>query len=584
MFDVFTPRPWTRAWLLVLALSSAPAVADDWFVDRSETTGLVFKHFNGMSGELYFPEMMGAGVAVFDYDGDGDLDVYLVQGRMLGPGKTLSDATFPPAHPTPLTDRLYRNELRDGELRFTDVTLEAGLNATGYGMGVTTGDMDNDGDVDLYVTNLGHNQLLINNGNGTFRDNTAAAGVDDDRWSVSAAFLDFDRDGWLDLYVGNYVAFSFDNHTPCLSNASAPEYCGPKSLPPEGDRLFRNLGNGRFEDVTSSAGLDTAFGAALGVSTADFNGDGWTDIYVANDGVPNQLWINQQDGSFEDDAFLAGVAVNMYGASEASMGVDAADFDGDGDEDLFMTHLVRETNTLYLNDGRGWFEDRTVTRGLGGPSFAVTGFGTGWFDYDSDGWLDLLSVNGAVNLIVEQLRTGNPHPLHETNQLFRNLQGGAFEDVSEQAGAVFGLSEVSRGAAFGDLDNDGDADVVISNNAGPARLLINTTESGDEGKHNWLGLRLVDPRYRRDAYGASAAVTVGDNSVLWRRVRSAGSYASASDPRILAGLGDETGPVTVRVVWPDGLEESWKNLESRRYHTLERGQGQDVAVDPGTRR
>jgi len=576
-----TPPPLSGAsgfwpWLLALVVVAAPAAADDWFVDASETTGLAFKHFNGMSGELYFPEMMGAGVAVFDYDGDGDLDVYLVQGHMLGPTKSLTDATFEPAHRLPLTDRLYRNELQDGELRFTDVTVEAGLKAAGYGMGVAAGEVDNDGDVDLYITNLADNQLLINNGDGTFSDNTSAAGVTDDRWSVSAAFLDFDRDGWLDLYVGNYVAFSFDNHAACLSNASAPEYCGPKSSPPETDRLFHNLGNGRFEDVTETAMIHTAFGGALGVSTADFNGDGWVDIYVANDGVPNQLWINQRDGSFRNDAFMAGVAVNMYGASEASMGVDAADFDGDGDEDLFMTHLVRETNTLYLNDGQGWFEDRTVTKGLGGPSFSFTGFGTGWFDYDNDGWLDLLSVNGAVNLIVEQQRKGDPHPLHQTNQLFRSRRGESFEDVTAQAGTAFELSEVSRGAAFGDLDNDGDTDVVISNNAGRARLLINNIARNGPGKHHWLGLRLVDPRYRRDAVGARVVVVRENAPPLWRRVRTDGSYASASDPRVLFGLGDQGGPITVRVIWPDGNEEAWTSLEPGRYHTLERGQGMDT--------
>jgi len=456
-------------------------------------------------------------------------------------------------------------------LRFSDVTDEAGLKATGYGMGVAAGDLDNDGDVDLYLTNLGSNQLLINNGDGTFSDNTAAAGVDDGRWSVSASFLDYDRDGWLDLYVGNYVVFSIDDYTPCLSHAGAPEYCGPKSSPAEPDRLFRNTGpsdgKARFEDVTEKAGLNKAFGAALGASTADFNGDGWTDIYVANDGAPNQLWINQQDGTFRDDAFLAGVAVNMYGASEASMGVDAADFDGDGDEDLFMTHLVRETNTLYLNDGKGWFEDRTVSKGLGGPSIVFTGFGTGWFDYDNDGWLDLMSVNGSVKLIIEQLRTGDPHPLHESNQLFRNLQGEGFEDVSAQAGAVFELSEVSRGAAFGDLDNDGDEDVVISNNAGRARVLVNTVGQNS----TWLGLRLVDPRYRREAYGARATVMREGQPALWRRVHSDGSYASTNDSRVLFGLAGREGPVGIRVIWPDGRLEVFHDLEPRRYHTLERG-------------
>lgn len=558
--------------LLTLLAGGLVAVATsahstDWFVENSASTGLHFTHFNGMSGELYFPEMMGAGAAVLDYDGDGDLDVYLVQGHMLGPSRTYQDATFPPVHPLPLTDRLYRNDLKDGVLRFTDVTEAMGLEAHGYGMGVTAGDVDNDGDMDLYLSNLGDNHFLINDGEGRFSDATERAGVNDPRWSVSSAFLDFDRDGWLDLYVSNYVEFSFEHSKPCVSNASAPEYCGPKSAPPETDRLFRNLGDGRFEDVTGKAGIDAAFGGALGVVSADFNGDAWPDIYVANDGVPNQLWINQQNGTFVDDALIAGVAVNMYGASEASMGVDAADFDGDGDEDLFMTHLVRETNTLYLNDGQGWFEDRTVTQGLGNASFAFTGFGTAWFDYDNDGWLDLLSVNGAVNLIIEQVRVGDPYPLHQTNLLFRNLDGERFENVTARAGAVFELSEVSRGAAFGDLDNDGDTDVVISNNAGPARLLINT-----QGEHKaWLGLRLLERG--RDAFGARAQVRLGDDRALWRRVSSDGSYASASDPRLLFGLGGWDRPVDVTVVWPDGKRERWPGLETKRYHALRRGEG-----------
>ena len=531
---------------------------------------LPFTHFNGMSGELYFPEMMGAGAALFDYDNDGDLDVYLVQGNMLGVGKTAAQALIPPPGPLPLSDRLFRNDSGKQGLKFTDVTEQAGIRATGYGMGVAVGDIDNDGWVDLYVTNFGANQLWRNRGGGGFEDVTAHAGVDDARWSVSAAFLDFDRDGWLDLFVGNYVAFNFERHKPCRSTTSARDYCSPLAYRPEPDRLLRNLGNGRFEDVSSKAGLSKTFGAALGVVTADFNNDGWVDMYVANDGSANQLWINQGDGRFQDNALLAGVAVNMQGAPEASMGVDAGDFDGDGDLDLFMTHLSRETNTLYINDGQGWFEDKSAPSGLAGASFSFTGFGTAWFDYDNDGWLDLLTVNGAVTRVEAQMRAGDIFPLKQRNQLFANRGGRVFEEVSASAGAALRLAEVSRGAAFGDIDNDGDIDVLVSNNSGPARLMINQAAPAN----GWLGLRLLDASGKRDMPGARAALHVGVGRLLWRRVRAEGSYASANDARLLFGLGDKpASSYRLEVIWPDGRREAWDKLAPGRYHSLRQGNG-----------
>ncbi len=554
---------------LTALLAAGPAVAGDLFLEAD--AGMDFVHFNGMTGAYYFPEMMGSGAALFDYDGDGDLDAYLVQGSMLNPADALADALIAPAHDE-LTDRLYRNGTAPGgPLTYTDVTAASGLAARGYGMGVAAGDYDNDGHVDLYVANYGSNQLWRNLGDGTFEDVTHAAGADDPRWSVSSAWVDYDHDGDLDLYVGNYVRHSLENRRTCRLSKRELDYCGPLASAGDTDTLFRNDG-GRFTDVSKAAGIEAAWGGALGVIAADFNRDGWMDIYVANDGVANQLWMNQKDGTFKNEALIAGVAVNRDGMPEASMGVDAADFDGDGDEDLFMTHLRQETNTLYVNDGTGWFDDDTAVLGVGNPSFPYTGFGTAWFDYDNDGWLDILAVNGAVKKIEALVRAGDPYPLHQRNQLFHNKGGGRYREVTDAAGAAFEVSLVSRGAAFGDVDNDGDIDVLITNNAGPARLLANTV-----GQHNrWLGIRLVTADGRRDAYGATAVLEAGEDR-LWRRVRADGSYASSNDPRILYGLGERTADAyRVRVIWPDGREEAFDALAPGRYHRLSQGAGQEI--------
>ena len=591
------------AWAL-LALSSArspqPALGAEQqegnsaiteiFRDATREAGMDFVHFNGMSGERYLCEMMGPGGAMLDYDNDGDLDFYLIQGRMLGPGKTLADALFPPPNSRSLTDRLYRNDLQTHKngrrrLHFVDVTEESGIKATGYGMGVATGDFNNDGWNDLYVTNFGPNQLFRNNGDGTFTDVAAAAGADDPRWSVSAAFLDYDRDGWLDLYVGNYVDFSFSNHKRCFSFAdagsgSALEYCDPSQYEPLPESLFRNRGDGTFEDVSHEAGIARESNGALGVSTADFNGDGWIDIYVANDKRPNHLWINQADGSFRNQALLAGCAVSGEGFSESSMGVDAGDFDNDGDEDLFMTHMsLNEKNTLYVNQREGSFEDASYLSGLALPSIAFTGFGTAFFDYDNDGRLDILAANGHVKNVEALARAKDPYPLHQTNQLFRNMGKGQFQEVSKAAGAVFELSEVSRGAAFGDVDNDGDTDVLILNNNGPARLLTNQVGSDS----HWMGLRLAGGRSGRDMLGARVAVLLSQGRTLWRRVRSDGSYASANDPRVLVGLGEATHVEAVRVFWPDGRAEEWKQVPINTYTKLLQGGGVRLAL-PAERR
>ena len=548
-----------------------------WFTDRAAAVGVDFVHFNGMSGEFYSAEIMGPGGALLDVDNDDDLDIYLVQGQMLGPGKTLDDALFTPPSQTgrSLTDRLYRNDLEihpDGTrtLRFTDVTERSGLGVRSYGMGVATGDVDNDGWVDLYRTGLGANQLFRNNGDGTFTDVTERTGTSDPRWSVSASFVDIDRDGWIDLYVGNYVDPRLDDELECFSRTGEKDYCGPKRYAPAPDRLLRNRGDGTFVDVTVEALQGGEYGPALGVVAADVDADGWVDLYVTNDGEPNQLWINQRDGSFGNGAWLAGAAVNRDGSAEAGMGVDAGDFDADGDDDLFMTHIATETNTLYVNDGSGLFEDRSTRAGLGPPSLPYTGFGTAWFDFDNDGWLDLLVANGEIRTQEALVRANDPFPLHQPNQLFRNLGTGRFAQVSSEAGSVFELSEVSRGAAFGDVDNDGDADVLVTNNNGPARLLINNVGQ----RNRWVGLRLVGGPGGRDMLGARVGVFRAEGSVLWRRARADGSYASANDPRVLVGLGAAASISRVRVVWPSGRVEEWPDVDVDRWTTLTEGTGQ----------
>jgi hypothetical protein len=559
------------------------------FTDVTAESGVDFRHWNGATGDYYFPEIMGGGAALFDYDADGDLDLYLVQGAIVAPGRGPGDALEPAPSPYPPSDRLYRNDLEPptragarARLRFTDVTAESGVARADHGMGVASGDYDNDGHPDLYVTGFGGTRLLRNRGDGTFEDTTEAARAGEVGWSVSAAFVDVDRDGWLDLFVGNYVDATVANHKVCRAPAGYRDYCGPLSYNAVPSRLLHNRGEGTFDDVSVASGITTRYGPALGIATADFDGDGWIDLYVANDQAPNQLWRNRGDGTFSDEALLAGCAVNGAGRAEASMGVDAGDFDGDGDDDLFMTNLTEETNTLFVNDGHGSFRDATASSGLGPPSLPFTGFGTAWLDWDNDGRLDLLVANGAV-VIVEELRSrGDPFPFHQPDLLFRNLGDGRFEDATALAGAPFADSDAGRGVAFGDLDNDGDTDAVIANNNGPARLLRNDAARGVA----WLGLRLVGgpgPGVR-DLLGARAVLVRDEAPLLVRRSRTDGSYASANDPRVSFGLGRpaDDAPERVRVAWPDGSVEEWEGLAAGRYHTLRQGEGRAVAGGGGS--
>ena len=566
------------------------AVDPAWFVDRASALGLDFVHFNGASGRFYYPEILPPGVGLLDYDNDGDLDVFLVQGRMLDPDQSVTDALVPPASSSPLMGRLYRNDLEVGpdgvrSWRFVDVTGESGLTAAGYGLGVAAGDIHNDGWVDLLVTGFDAERLFRNDGDGTFTDVTDEAGIDaQDAFGVSAAFVDYDRDGWLDLYIGNNVDYDLDDRIECPNTAGARDYCPPETYGGLPDRLYRNRGNGAFEDVSGTAlrhattgGVSRAttgrFGPALGVATADFDGDGWIDIYVANDGAENLLWINQRDGTLADAALLSGAALSGLGIPEAGMGVDAGDFDDDGDDDLFVTHLTTEGNNLYVNDGSGMFRDESASSRLGPGSLPYTGWGSAWFDFDNDGRLDVMAVNGTV--VAVEGRDTDPFPYGQRNILFRNLGEGRFEDVTDRAGSVFDLSEVSRGAAFGDVDNDGDMDVLVGNNAGPVRLLVNALGQ----RRHWLGLRLVGPPGdpdsvpARDMLGARVAVIRDGEPTRWRRARSDGSYASANDPRVLVGLGASADAPDVEVRWPSGRAEAWDAVPVDRYTTLTEGEG-----------
>jgi hypothetical protein len=527
------------------------------FRDAAPETGLRFEHFNGAAGRYFMPEIMGAGVALIDYDNDGDLDIFLVQGSSLdGSAQALA-----PGH------RLFRNELvPSGKLRFTDVTAAAGAGAVQYGMGAAVADYDGDGYPDLYVTGFGRNILYHNNGNGTFTDVTAAAGVGDDLWSTSAAFVDYDRDDLPDLIVLHYVDFTVASNKACQSATGEREYCTPKVYRGLPARLFRNLGGGRFADVSVSSGILPAYGPGLGVVSADFNRDGWPDLFVANDTAPNSLWINQKNGTFREMALASGVAYAADGVARAGMGVTAADFDGDGSEDLLVTNLTREGATLFRNDGKGQFEDASLRYRLARLTVPFTGFGVEWFDYDNDGRLDLFIANGAVTM-VEALR-GKPYPFEQTNQLL-HYEGAGYRDVSAEAGPALAQPGIGRGAAFGDINNDGAVDIVVTNNKGPVRLLLNESAR----REHWLTVRLETDRGDRTALGARIAVVRRGLPPLWRRVHTDGSYLTANDPRVHFGLGDRPDIETVEVVWPDGAHEIFAPISPDRIVTLRRGAG-----------
>ncbi|HEV2968805.1 MAG TPA: CRTAC1 family protein [Pirellulales bacterium] len=556
--DRATPRP---------DANSPPGPA--LFRDAAEDTGLIFRHENGMSGAMYMPEVIGSGVALFDYNNDGKLDVFVVQGGVLKPGAKPEPKKGP-------THKLFRNDMEilpDGSrvLKFTDVTEEAGLNFADYGMGVVAGDYDGDGFIDLYVTCLGRNRLLHNNGDGTFTDVTETAGVGGDGWNTSAAWVDFDRDGRLDLFVCRYLQWTFDRHRMCQNPASGNDYCGPRSFEPARSRLYRNLGNGRFEEISISSRIASKAGAALGVVCADFNGDGWPDLLVANDGMENHLWINQKDGTFKEEALARGCALDCGGDAEANMGVIAADFHNSGRDDLFITHLITEHATFYRNLGGGQFEDQTTRLGLDAATRAFTGFGACAIDYDNDGRLDIFAANGAVKVLDAQVKAGFQPPLRQRCQLFHNDGGPKLRFAEVTEGAFLKVEDVGRGVACGDFRNNGAVDLVVANNNGPLRLLLNQVRQ----KNHWLGLRLVDgPVGRRfDVLGAVATLERSGQPSLRRRCATDGSYLSSSDPRVVFGLDNSAAFDCVRVLWPDGSTEAWRGLAADQYHELAKGTG-----------
>jgi hypothetical protein len=487
--------------------------------------GLDFEHYNGFSGEYYYIETFGPGSAFLDYDGDGWQDIYLVNGTYL---KGLAPDPLP-------ANQLYRN-LGDG----TFARQDAGAADLGYGMGAAVADYDNDGDPDLYVTNFGPNALYRNDG-GRFADATGETGTGDQRWGTSCAFLDYDNDGDLDLFATNYVDFDLDRNVVC-KEGKIRTYCRPQAYEPIGDLLYRNDG-GRFVDITREAGIELA-GRGLGVALSDFDWDGDTDIYVANDGTMNFLYENRR-GHFAEIGLLAGTRYNEDGRAEAGMGVDFGDYDNDGHQDIFVTNFGFETNTLYRNSGEGHFADIVGPLGLAEPTYDPLGFGTKFIDYDNDADLDLFVANGHVLDLMDDIDTTGHLSYYQTNQLLRNEAGARFIDVSAQSGASFAVKNVGRGTATADYDNDGDLDLLVNGVADPPRLLRN---DGGNQRH-WLLVELVGTAHR-DALGAIVKATFGTSTQIRER-QSGGSYLSAHDPRLHFGLG-AAKQVDLEIHWPDG--------------------------------
>jgi hypothetical protein len=522
------------------------------FSDITNQAGISFKHVASPE-KKYIVESMSGGVALIDFDNDGDLDIYFVNSLTVdlvkSKGKTKSE--------------LYRN---DGDGKFTEIGVKAGLSDIGWGMGAAVGDYNNDGFDDIYVTCLGPDHLLKNNGNGTFTDVTAKAGVSDPRWTTGASFVDYDNDGYLDLFVSNYVDFDINNlpefgQGRTCQYKSIPVQCGPRGLKGAGDTLYHNNGNGTFTDVSKKAGVADPDGFyGLGVISSDFDQDGLIDIFVANDSTPNFHYRNNGDGTFKEIGFTAGTAVNENGSEQGSMGVTVGDYDHDGMLDLFVTNFADEYNTLYHNDGRNSFTDLSYAAKVAAMSLPYVGWGTKFFDYDNDGWVDLFVANGHVYPQLPGYR--QPKFLH------RNNGDGTFTEVSAQFGTILTENRASRGVAFGDLDNDGDVDLVIGDLDGPPQLLRN-----DGGNANTSVLiKTIGVKSNRDGIGARVKIVAGDLSQI-DEVRSGDSYLSQSDLRLHFGLGKRTKVDLIEVHWPSGTVDKVTGLGVNRILTIKEGQG-----------
>jgi len=537
------------------------AVAGDetsaWFEEVAASAGLDYTYESGATDEYWFPEIMGGGVALLDYDGDGFLDVYFVQSGSL----RAKAGENPP-------NRLFRNK---GDGTFEDVTEAAGVGDRGYGMGVACGDYDQDGDIDIYVTNVGPNVMYQNQGNGTFVDVTSELGVGHSGWGTSCAFVDYDGDDDLDLYVVNNLLWSEGlekERAVCLNYYQEPDYCSPNNYNASApDVFYRNGGKYGWKDFTKMVGAETKFGNGLGVACGDYNDDGRVDIYVANDATPNVLWSNKPGNTFEDVGLASGCSVNGYGTPEAGMGVQSVDIDNDGDLDLFMTHLRDESNTFYRNQN-GFFLDMTNMTGVGDVGLKYTGFGMGFHDFEHDGHLDLYIANGAVQSWKDPFIAEDPYA--EPNHLFQGKGGVRVADVGG-GGRAQPITATSRGAAFGDYDNDGDVDVLVVDRDAKAKLLRNVGPKAG----SWIGLRLLNKK-GADAIGARCRVTFGEDS-RWRRLDTAYSYLSANDPRVHFGIGGAEKIDELLVVWPDGKRETFGPLEAGAYHELKIGSGKPVA-------
>ena len=534
-------------FLILICCTAIPSAAETTlhFTDQTQQAGIHFKHTNGASKEKYLPETMGSGGLFFDYNNDGHLDIYLVNsGALSGASQLYRD----PNH----TNVLYRNE---GDGTFVDTTAAAGLQQNyGYGMGCLAADYDNDGDADLYLTNFGRNQLYRNDGDGTFTDVTSHAGVGDGNWSVSASFGDFNLDGHLDLYVTNYLDYQLETAHACFLGG-VHIYCGPHEYPGARDTLYRNNGDGTFTDVTTRAMVHNT-GKGLGVLFTDYNNDGYPDIFVANDAVPDFLYQNNKDGTFTDVAITAGVAYNSEGRATASMGIASGDYDNDGVQDLFVTNFSLEINSLFRNDNEGFYTMTTFEVGLADPSFSKLGFGTQFLDADNNGALDLFVANGHVWDNVSEITPSLSY--RQQCQIFRNTGTGQFIDQSETTGRFFKRAVVARGVAIGDYNNDGATDILITCCGGAPILLRNDSQTD-----NWVKIRLVGTESNRDAVGAKVWIRT-DETTLFREVTCGGSYASGNERTLHFGIGTQKTIQSIKVKWQNGNMQTldFSNMEN----------------------